>query len=270
MERNPVITLTSDFGYRDPSAAIMKGVILDINPLAVIADITHEISLQNIAEAAYVIGTSFQYFPHKTIHVVVVDPGVGSARRPILVVTDYHYFVGPDNGVFSSVYAQSESLAVIHITAEHYFLPRRSSTFHGRDVFAPVAAWLSKGIHLSKFGEPITDYTVMTLPGPASPSQNILEGEVIYIDHFGNLITNIPGQKMYAFTDGIRDGKLKVTVKGIEAPLKRFYSEVPDKQLYSLVNSFGYLELFVNSANAASAYGLTVGDKVTVISPQPG
>ena len=189
---NPfIITLTTDFGSKDPFVGIMKGVMLNINPLITIIDITHTISPQNILEAAIAVEASFSYFPHKTIHVVVVDPGVGSGRRPLLVSADYHYFIGPDNGVFSRIYKKSESLDVFHVTAEHYFLPQRSATFHGRDVFAPVAAWLAKGIHVERFGDPITDYVTLPLPAPVFLQENTIEGEVVYIDRFGNLITNI-------------------------------------------------------------------------------
>ncbi len=264
MEHNPFITLTTDFGYREPLAGIMKGVILNINPSVNIIDITHDISPQNIMEAAFTLEMILTSFPYKTIHVVVVDPGVGSERRPLLVMTDHHYFVGPDNGVFSRIYTLSESLRVLHITAEHYFLPQRSSTFHGRDIFAPVAAWLSKGINTSNFGDPITDYVTIPIPIPSMPTDNIIEGEVIYIERFGNLITNIPAQKINDLYSSNQNRNLKIVIKGREAPLKRFYAEAEDKGLYSLINSFGYLELFVNSGSAASDFDVTVGEKVEV------
>lgn len=257
--RNPIITLTTDFGYRDPFVGIMKGVILDINPFVTIVDITHGISPQNILEAAIAIEMSFESFPPRTIHVVIVDPGVGSRRRPVVVTTDYHYFIGPDNGVFSLVYNLSKSLNVMHITAQHYFLPQRSSTFHGRDIFAPVAAWLSRGIEVSKFGEPIKDYVTMKVPTPVMVKKNILEGEVIYVDRFGNAITNIKAR------DIIDREKFKVMVKGKEAPFKDHYSQAEEAGLYSLINSFGYLELFMYRGNASSHFGITVGEKVGVV-----
>ncbi|MDI6889512.1 MAG: SAM-dependent chlorinase/fluorinase [Thermodesulfovibrionales bacterium] len=260
---NPIITLTTDFGYRDPFVGIMKGVILDINPAATIVDITHDIGPQNIMEAAIAIEMSFKFFPHESIHVVIVDPGVGSVRRPILVTTDYYYFVGSDNGVFSLIYNLSESLNVIHITAEHYFLPQRSSTFHGRDIFAPVAAWFSRGIDISKFGDPITDYVTMPVPAPVLVEKNILEGEVIYIDRFGNAITNIKTKNIDELCS-TPEGKPRALVKGIEVPLKNHYSEAGDEGLYSLINSFGYLELFVYRGSASSNFGIAVGEKVVV------
>jgi S-adenosylmethionine hydrolase len=265
MQHNPVITLTTDFGSRDPFVGIMKGIILSINPLANIIDITHDISPQNIMEAAFAIEMSFASFPSNTIHVVIVDPGVGSVRRPILVITDRHYFVGPDNGVFSQIYTLSETLTVIHITAEHYFLPHRGPTFHGRDIFAPVAAWLSKGIGISNFGNSITDYVTISLPTLVTPAKNTIEGNVIYIDHFGNAITNIKAKKIDELFGSKSEGILQVVVKGIETPMKNYYSQAGDKGLYSLINSFGYLELFVNKGNASSDFGIVVGEKVTVI-----
>src|SRR4030043_1646032 len=223
MEHGTIITLTTDFGYKDPFIGIMKGVILNINPVVQIVDITHGISPQNVIEAALSIEMSFTAFPHKTIHVIVVDPGVGSSRRPILVVTDYHYFVGPDNGIFSQIFNLTERLTVIHITAEHYFMPQRSSTFHGRDIFAPVAAWLSRDINVSNFGDTITDYVTIPVPLPVTPAKNTIEGNVIYIDHFGNAITNIKTQKIDELFDNKPGRKLKVVVKGKEAPLKNYY-----------------------------------------------
>ena len=265
MEHSPIITLTTDFGYKDPFVGIMKGVMLNINPFVQIVDITHGISPQNVIEAALSIEMSFAAFPHKTIHVIVVDPGVGSVRRPILVVTDYHYFVGPDNGVFSQIFNLTKSLNVIHITAEHYFMPQRSSTFHGRDIFAPVAAWLSRGLNVSNFGDTITDYVTIPVPLPVTPAKNTIEGNVIYIDHFGNATTNIKAQKIEDLFGSTIEGRLKVIVKGKEAPLKNYYSQVEDDGIYSLINSFGYLELFVRNGNASSNFGIAVGEKVRVI-----
>ena len=264
-EYHPIITLTTDFGSKDPFAGIMKGVILNINPLATIVDITHDISPQNIIEAAFAIETSYSYFPYRAIHVVVVDPGVGSARRPIIVATDHHYLVGPDNGVFSRVYKTSESIEVIHVSADHYFLPQRSSTFHGRDVFAPVAAWLSKGINISRFGDPVIDFVTLPIPGTATPEANIIEGEVVSIDRFGNLITNIPHKEIYELSQRLPEGKIQCTVKGMEAPFRRYYSEAEDSGLHSLVNSFGYLEFFVNRGSASADFEIAVGEKVRVV-----
>jgi S-adenosyl-L-methionine hydrolase (adenosine-forming) len=262
---NPyIITLTTDFGSKDPFVGIMKGVMLNINPLITIIDITHDISPQNILEAAIAVEASFSYFPHKTIHVVVVDPGVGSDRRPLIVSADYHYFIGPDNGVFSRIYKKSESLDVIHATAEHYFLPRRSATFHGRDVFAPIAAWLAKGIHIERFGDPITDYVTLPLPAPVFLQENTIEGEVVYIDRFGNLITNIHDTMLNDLLSKQPAGNITITVRGNEAPVKACYAASTDKKICSIIDSFNYLELFINGGNAATEFGISVGERVRV------
>jgi hypothetical protein len=243
----------------------MKGVILTINPSVQIVDITHDISPQNILEAVFALEMSFRAFPHKTIHVAVVDPGVGSERRPLLVATDNHYFIGPDNGVFSRIYAMSERLTVYHLTAEHYFLPERSSTFDGRDIFAPVAAWFSKGIDVKKFGDRISDYVTIPLPVSKTTEKDIVEGEVVHIDRFGNLMTNIDIQKIKDLPGNYTDNNLKVVIKGMEAPLKKYYSEGENNKLYSLINSFGYLELFVNRGSSSANFGIIVGEKVRAI-----
>jgi S-adenosylmethionine hydrolase len=264
MQSNPTITFTTDFGYENPFVGIMKGVILSINQSVSLIDITHDISPQNIHEGAYALKTSYKSFPHYTIHIAVVDPGVGSSRRPILVSSDQYYFVGPDNGLFSAIYSSSESLTVIHITAEHYFLSNRPSTFQGRDIFAPVAAWLSKGINISKFGDPITDYVTISLSEPVVSIGNTIEGEVIYKDHFGNAITNIDIKKLKEFSRNNQNVTLRISIKGIEAPFKKFYAQAEDNGLYCLINSFGYLEFFVYKQNASSAFQIDTGEKVTV------
>ncbi len=165
-----LITLTTDFGLKDPFVGMMKGVIYSIKGSVNIVDITHSIEGQDILEGAFVIGYTYKFFPKDTIHVVVVDPGVGSGRRPILVVSSNHYFIGPDNGVFSMVISENPGTSVIEITEELYFFKGRGTasyiptTFHGRDIFAPVAAWLSRGIAPSQFGHTISDYTRIDIP----------------------------------------------------------------------------------------------------------
>jgi S-adenosyl-L-methionine hydrolase (adenosine-forming) len=265
MEPRPLITLTTDFGCKDPFVGIMKGVILTINPFVRIVDITHDISPQNISEAVFALEVSFRSFPHNTIHIAVVDPGVGSERRPLLVATAYHYFIGPDNGIFSRIYAMSERLEVYHLRAGHYFLPERSSTFDGRDVFAPVAAWFSKGIDVQKFGDRIFDYVTIPLPVSKRTEKDIVEGEVVYVDRFGNLMTNIDIQQIKDLSSNYTGNNLTVAIKGMEAPLKKYYSEGTDNKLYSLINSFGYLELFVNRGSSSANFGIIVGEKVRIL-----
>ncbi len=264
LERKSIITLTSDFGIKDPFVGQMKGVILNINPNVEFVDITHEITPHNIKEASIACAFSYRYFPPRTVHLVVVDPGVGSARRPILVVTEDHYFIGPDNGVFSFIYQREKRyLKVFHITADHYFLKKGSPTFQGRDLFAPVAAWLAKGIPASNFGEEITDYNTIYIPEPKKPTKNALEGEVIYIDRFGNAITNIPLDAVEELRKA--GSSLRVVYKGRELPMKAHYSEADDEGLKCLINSFDLLEIFVYRGNAAREHGIKVGDIIGII-----
>ena len=262
--KRPLITLTTDFGTKDPFVGQMKGVILNINPEAEFVDISHEITPHNIREGALITGLSYMYFPPKTIHLAVVDPGVGSRRRPIIVATRNHYFIGPDNGLFSMIYKKEEDfLYITHITADHYFLEKESPTFQGRDIFAAIAGWLSKGIPVNHFGEKIDDYTSIYLSEPATPTNNTLEGEVMYIDRFGNAITNIPSDLLKDFFQ--RNKKVRIILKGREISMKRHYSEAGDRELYCLINSFGLLEFFCCRENAAEVVGIKTGDIVGII-----
>ena len=182
----------ADDGLRHerPSGRRDEGRDPRINPEVNVVDITHGVLAHDVLDGALTIAQAYKYFPPKTIHVVVVDPGVGTARRPILVAGDQHYFVAPDNGVLSGVYDQTEALYVWNIISEHYFRNPVSNTFHGRDIFAPVAAWLSKSWQTSTFGEPITDFVRFAIPKPKAAG-NTVKGVVLRVDHFGNLITNI-------------------------------------------------------------------------------
>src|ERR1700689_4830988 len=170
----PIITLTTDYGTGDHLVGVMKGVILSINPEVHVVDITHHVLAHDILDGAVTIAQAYSYFPPKTIHLVVVDPGVGTARRPILVASDQHYFVAPDNGVLSGVYDQTEALYVWNITSEHYFRNPVSSTFHGRDIFAPCAAWLSKSWQTAAFGDPIEDFTRFSIPAGKTEIRKLL------------------------------------------------------------------------------------------------
>lgn len=265
MFESPIITLTSDFGLKDPFAGVMKGVILGINPDARIIDVTHNIQRHNIFEASQVVALSHKYFPPASFHVVVVDPGVGGERKPLLVVTENHYFIGPDNGVFSSVYENTDPhfLKVIHLTASHYFLPVIGATFHGRDIFAPVAAWMSKGINSSKFGEPIDDYVKISIPKPVF-SNNVLTGEIVSIDNFGNAISNITGDKLAELAPVDNRDNFRFTFRNDQLPFVRFYAANETGGLAAIVNSFGHVELFVYQESAAEKYNIKIGDPLSV------
>jgi S-adenosylmethionine hydrolase len=256
--RHRIITLTTDFGYKDPFVGEMKGVILSINPSVTLIDITHGIEPHKIEEGAFIIGSSYKYFPSGTIHIAVVDPGVGSERRPIILEAGGYYFVGPDNGIFSYVMSFSEKMKVIHITEEKYMLSKDSPTFQGRDVFAPVAAWLSKGIALEAFGCAIDDFKMFEIQLPKIEGDGI-SGEVIYIDRFGNAITNIRKSDLQGFGE-----KFSVEIKGRVVRAVKNYSQASDKSLYCLINSSNFLEFFVNMDSASRLFDINKGEKVTV------
>lgn len=258
-----IITLTTDFGTRDSFAATMKGAILKINPDVKIIDITNEIAAQDIWEAAFSLKTAYSYFPKGTVHLAVVDPGVGSARRPIIAVTESYYFVGPDNGIFSLIFKEAERLRVHHITASHYFLSKPGPTFHGRDIFAPVASWLSKGIPSGNFGDEIEDYVKLNVPVPKT-SANAIEGHVIHIDRFGNVITNITYKDLHGIVpEGTDPNLVTVSIAGKEIRgLKKFYAEAAPGQPGAVINSSGYLEIFLFKQNARAALSLKRGEAV--------
>jgi S-adenosylmethionine hydrolase len=226
---------------------------------------THDISPHLIREAAVTIGMCYQYFPSASIHVCVVDPGVGSGRRPILIATDNHYFVGPDNGIFSYIYSTSKNVQVIHITEDHYFEKKDSTTFHARDIFSAIAAWLSKGIPIENFGKEIKDYVNLNLPLPHRHSRDNLEGEVIYIDRFGNAITNISVKHLGNISRLELFTKARILCKSKQIALKPFYSDVHDKELYAILNSNDLLELFVYRGNASVSFELKIGDTVGIV-----
>jgi S-adenosylmethionine hydrolase len=265
MPENPIITLTTDFGLKDPFVGMMKGVILGINPKVKIVDITHNIQQHNILEASQTLMMSYKYFPSSSIHIAVVDPGVGSSRRPILFLADNHFFIGPDNGIFSSIINESDPdlIRIIHITANHYFRSAKGATFHGRDIFAPVGAWLSKGVDLSKFGEPIDDYTKITVPGATLSDNNSLAGEIVSIDNFGNAISNISRDDLNSL-DTTGAGRFRVIYNNAPLTFVSFYAESKGPVLSAIINSSDRLELFVDKKSAADNYNIKIGDRVEV------
>ncbi|RJQ21232.1 MAG: hypothetical protein C4560_04110 [Nitrospiraceae bacterium] len=265
MLARPIITLTTDYGLKDSFVGLMKGVILGINPDANIIDISHNIGRHNIYEASQVIAMSYKYFPSATIHVSVVDPGVGGARRPILVITENHYFIGPDNGIFTPIFErQSNFFKVLHLNSSHYFLPSEGATFHGRDIFSPIAAWLSRGVDSSKFGEPITDYQTISLPTPLLSDGNTISGEVVSSDNFGNTITNITVDILSKLAPVEPKDKFKIIYKDKAISFLNYYAEAEDNALSATINGFGHLELFVNKKNAFQMFDMNIGDTVTV------
>ena len=265
-ERTPVITLTTDFGTQDHFVGTMKGVILGINPNVQLVDITHELPPHDVIGAAFSIRCSYAYFPRWSIHLVVVDPTVGSQRRPILVVGDQHYFIGPDNGVFSLVYEVEPYIRVYHLTETHFFLSEISTTFHGRDIFAPVAAWLAKGVEPAQMGEVIEDFVRIPIPRPIAIEEKTMKGVVLYVDRFGNLITNFTRESLAGLLGEDLSQPCVVQIQNQSIPgLKSAYFEVPQGQPVALIGSTGYLEIGANQASAARILKAGRGTEVIVV-----
>jgi S-adenosylmethionine hydrolase len=261
MGNKNIITLITDFGDESGYAGVMKGVILTINPECQIIDITHRVSPQDIEEAAFLLNNAYPYFPAHTIHVVVVDPGVGSERKPILVETDKYWFVGPDNGVFSFVFSTKEIKSVWEITNTDYFFSEVSSTFHGRDIFAPVAGYLSLGVSAGKIGNELQKYVVLAALEP-KVSEGAIKGRVVYVDRFGNLISNI---SKGLFNRWIADNPFELTVgKRVLHRLSRSYADAGEAEILALFGSSRWLEISVKNGNCQKELGLNKGAEVTI------
>jgi len=273
---NPIITLTTDFGFNDTYVATMKGVILSTNPRVTIVDITHSIEPQNITQAAFILNIAYRYFPEQSIHIAIVDPGVGSERRGIILKTPSSLFVAPDNGILSYVINElspnekhlnhhsnnlgkvvlKKGFEAVAITEPRFWRQPVCPTFHGRDIFAPVAAGLSLGISIYEFGERITSLHVFPTPKPSFDPQNNLLGHIIHIDNFGNLITNIRN------TDLLQENIVIEAAGQYIQGISRYYEE--GKRLVAILNSSGYLEISLTNGSAYDLLGLEVGDEVKV------
>ncbi len=258
MTNQRIVTLTTDFGLNDHYVGAMKGVILNINPSAVIIDICNAVRSFDLLDGGLVIAQGSRYFPPNTIHLVVVDPGVGSARRPLLVTTERHFFLAPDNGILSLVYENEERLSVRHITADHYFLQPVSHTFHGRDIFAAVAGWLSKGMEAAKFGEEVTDFVRYSSPKPKALNDKLMKGVVLKTDKFGNMITNFTPHDIPQIFQANPPAFRILVGKGEARTIRNAYSQGMPGEIFGVLGSMGYLEL---AANRASAAQLTEADK---------
>jgi len=256
-----LITLLTDFGLADWFVGTMKGVILGISPRARIVDITHDIPAGDIRAAAFALAASCRFFQAGTVHVVVVDPGVGSARKAIAVQTAKYTFVGPDNGVLSWALRAEKIKAVRLLENEEYLLRSVSYTFHGRDIFAPVAAHLARGMPLRKFGPVAKDFVRLPWPAPNRSGRRI-QGEVIYIDRFGNAITNI--EKKVVLRTQARSCKVQVGARHLTCPVKMFYQAAPAKTPVAVPGSCGLLEIAVNEGSAQQQLGLRVGMRVVL------
>ena len=258
---HPIITLLTDFGTKDHYVASMKGVILGINPGCTLVDISHQVGPQDIEEGAFVLASAISSFPQGTIHLSVVDPGVGGPRKPILIVTSNYYFIGPDNGLFSLSLLREKVKQIFVLTKKKYLLSPASSTFHGRDLFAPVAAYLSLGIKPEALGERTDTWVQLSLGKPKQKAKELV-GEILHIDVFGNLTSNIDGQSLSGFTGGhpfsIRVGRH--TFLG----MKKGYWEGKKGEMIALIGSGGFLEISVRDGNAHKKLKAKKGDRIRI------
>jgi S-adenosyl-L-methionine hydrolase (adenosine-forming) len=258
----PIITLTTDFGLDDHLVGTMKGVILKINPEARIVDITHSVAAYDVLDGALTIAQAYPYYPARTIHVVVVDPGVGTERRPILLAAAEQYFIAPDNGVLSLVFDREPASIVRHITARHYFLEPAGRTFHGRDIFSPVAAWLSKTWQPESLGEEIADYARLSLPLPQAEG-NLVKGVILRADHFGNLLTNLTPENVPRLRAPAARFKMRAGTAEITRRTETFAEGSPN-DLALVLGSSGFYEIFINRGDAARKLSLGRGSPITL------
>lgn len=255
-----MIALLTDFGNRDGFAGVVKGVLLSHCPRARIVDLSHEISPQDVTGAALVLASAVDYFPAGTVHLAVVDPGVGSQRRALAVETEDFVLVGPDNGVLSLAARRRSWRRIVHLDRAEAFLPRPSRTFHGRDVFAPVAAKIACGVAPGDLGTEVDDMVEISLPQPRR-TDSVLEGEVVYIDRFGNLISNLRMEDLCDF----RPEDLSVSIGGVQiVGISSHYAEVREGKPLALWNSWGHLEIAVRNGSAARHLRVRPGDRVEV------
>jgi S-adenosylmethionine hydrolase len=267
MKKTPVITLLTDFGLQDEYVGVMKGVILSINPRVQLVDISHGIERHDVRQAALVLNAAFRFFPKGSIHVVVVDPGVGGARKIVCLKKEGHYFIAPDNGVLTMVIQDEKVQKICAVTKERYFLKPVSDTFHGRDVFAPVAAHLSKGLKMLSLGKALglKDLTRLDIPVPFASDKHELVGAIMAVDGFGNLVTNISKETLSKFQkDGgsqrleIRLGRFKVKEVG------RSYDSVKKGEPIAVIGSRNLLEIALNQGDASARFKAAVGQTVKV------
>lgn len=258
----PLITLLTDFGDRDYFVASMKGVILNINPQAHIVDLSHYVTAHDVADAAYLLKSCYRYFPDGTIHVAVVDPGVGTTRRPLLVSSSRYFFIGPDNGLFTHIYQDETGIEVRQIENRQYRLDSDGATFDGRDLFAPAAAWLTKGRPIGSFGRLVPNYERLSIAEPAW-DKHVMAGEIVYIDRFGNLISNLTAYHLKEVRGHTKRAEPYVRIGGLTIDgLVRSYGEGVPGEPQALINSNGYVEIFVKEGRAADRLNLVRGARV--------
>lgn len=268
---SPLVGLLTDFGTRDYFVPSLKAVILSINPEVKIIDVGHEIEAFATREAAFILWAAAPYFPEGTIFLVVVDPGVGSDRRILMARGRKHFFVGPDNGVLSPILETEGWEEVRELRREKYFLPQCSRTFEGRDKMAPAVGWLSRGLPLQEFGPPVSSWEKIEFP-PARIASRTAVGEVLYIDRFGNLITNIPGAEFRQWLQRMPNQELRLDVGHVSCRARygeSFFS-VPRKKFVLVAGSSGYLEIAIREASAAKKLKAKTGTKIVISANKPG
>lgn len=254
------ITLTTDFGVTDWFVGTMKGVIAGIAPEAAIVDLTHAVPGGEVRAGAFALAAGCRFFPRGTVHVAVVDPGVGSDRAALAVQTEDYFFVGPDNGVLSWALAGEKILGIRQLANEDFFRHPVSRTFHGRDLFAPVAAHLCRGVPFERLGPAVADYQRLPWPEPRESPEG-WEGEIIYIDRFGNAITNLEASWLEVLVE--TGANVKVRRERI-APIRTHYQAVPPGEAVAVAGSSGFLEIAVNGGSAAARFNLKIGEPVRV------
>lgn len=266
MPKPCVVTFVTDFGLRDHFVAAMKGVMLGINPSLLFVDISHLIPPHDVFSGAFTLGQSYSYFPAGTIHMAIVDPGVGTARKALAVYSQAQFFVAPDNGVLTYLLNDDPGAGVYEITADHYFRKPVSSTFHGRDVFAPVAAWISRGdLPLHQLGPVVEKPTRLAIPPVTRVRDNLMQAAILAVDHFGNLITNLKPQDLPVYKTP-STGSCKILAAKTEiTSFKRTFAEGKAGELFVVPGSSGYLEIVTRNASAAAMLNVAPGAAIGVI-----
>ena len=254
----PVITLLSDFGLSDYFVGAVKGVMLSLNPDVVFVDISHQVPPQDIFTGAFTLNQAYSCFPQGTIHFAVVDPGVGTARKALAATAAGHYFVAPDNGILTYIMEANEDFVAYEITAEHYFRKPVSATFHGRDVFAPVAAWISRKIELHQLGPVLQSPVRLQIPPLKRVRDALIQGTILAIDHFGNLITNLKPEDV-SMPFKMLAGQREITA------LRRTYGEGMPGEVFVVPGSAGFLEIAIKGGSAAATLSIKAGSPIGVI-----
>lgn len=262
-----IITLLTDFGLRDHFVAAMKGVMLDLNPDLTLVDISHLVPPQDIHSGAFLLGQAYSCFPSGTIHLVVVDPGVGTDRKVIIATAGGSFFVAPDNGILSYVQKSNEDFQAYEVTADHYYRKPVSNTFHGRDIFAPIAAWISRDIPLRQLGEELDEPVQMKIPVPARVKEGLIQASILAVDHYGNLVTNLTPGHLPPFDTAqplpfkVLAGKKEIT-RCHEA-----YGAAQPGEVFLVPGSTGCLEISMKGASAAATLGLKPGNPIGIVLP---